>query len=133
MPRTPAQAKSLEAKALAASSKSEGMRMLFDEGYTVLQVKELFEVPYGFAYGVAVRAGATGVTSPRTPKGEALAKAKPAANKAAAKSAIKPKSAAKPASPAAPAAKASKASPASPASPASKRTATRPAARRAAK
>lgn len=48
---------SLEAKALAAPSKSEGMRMLYAEGWTVAQVRGLFDVPYGFAYGVAQRGG----------------------------------------------------------------------------
>lgn len=57
MARTPAQAKALEAKALKAETKSEGMRMLFEAGYEVAEVRTIFEVPYGFAYGVAVRGG----------------------------------------------------------------------------
>lgn len=57
MARTPAQAKSLEAKAQAAASKSEGLRMLLDAGYTVAEARTALNVPYGFAYGVAKRHG----------------------------------------------------------------------------
>lgn len=44
-------------KALAESNKSEGMRLLLRSGMTVTQVKDAFNAPYGFVYGVALRAG----------------------------------------------------------------------------
>lgn len=102
MALTTTQAKSLEAKALASENKSEGMRMLLTEGYTVQDVRDLFEAPYGFVYGVARRAGLIDPT-PREPKAETkpakaakaapakapAAKAKPAAKAAPAKSTSK--------------------------------------------
>lgn len=53
--RTTAQTAALEKKALAAGSKSEGMRMLLDAGYSVIEVRDVFGAPYGFVYGVARR------------------------------------------------------------------------------
>jgi hypothetical protein len=85
MARTPAQAKALEAKALAADSKSDGMRMLLEADYTVKEVRDIFGVPYGFVYGVASRGGFVQAT-PRAPKDEkpkAAPKAKAAAKPAA--------------------------------------------------
>ena len=99
---TPAQTKALESKALAASSKSDGMRSLFEAGYTVLQVRDLFECAYGFAYGVAVRGGFV-TAEPR--------EAKPKAEKAAVKTAPKAKAAVKDAKPAAKVAVAAKPAP----------------------
>lgn len=52
-----AKTNTVEAKALSASSKSEGMRMLFEAGYTVSAVTRVMGAPYGFVYGVAKRAG----------------------------------------------------------------------------
>lgn len=57
MARTSTSRPQVETKALAASTKSEGMRMLYDAGYSVSQVTKVFGCPYGFAYGVALRAG----------------------------------------------------------------------------
>lgn len=85
--RTGAQKAALEKKALANENKSDGMRSLFEAGYDVATVRTLFGVPYGFAYGVATRAGFVEST-PRTPKAKAPAKAK-AAPKAAAKTTAK--------------------------------------------
>lgn len=81
----------LEAKALAAESKSAGMRLLLENNYTVAQVRDLFEVPYGFAYGVARRAKLIQST-PRAAKAPAKAKA---TTKAAAKPAPRTKVAVK--------------------------------------
>jgi hypothetical protein len=72
----------LEAKALAADSKSEGMRLLFDAEYSVTQVKQIFGVGYAFAYGVAKRAGKVETAAARRAPKRA---AKPAAKAAAAK------------------------------------------------
>lgn len=95
MARTPAQAKSLETKALAAESKSEGMRSLFDAGYTAAEIKEVFGAPYGFVYGVGVRHGAI-TSTPRAAKpAKAAAAAKAAPRKAAARPTAKAKTAAK--------------------------------------
>lgn len=47
----------IEKKALAESNKSQGMRMLFDAGYTVTRVQGVFNAPYGYVYGVALRHG----------------------------------------------------------------------------
>lgn len=47
----------VEAQALAASSKSEGMRLLFEAGRTVSEVSKIMNAPYAFVYGVAKRAG----------------------------------------------------------------------------
>lgn len=55
--RTKAQAAKLEAKAIASATKSEGMRTLYEAGYSVAQVSKIFGVGYAFAYGVAKRAG----------------------------------------------------------------------------
>jgi len=89
MARTPAQAQALEKKALASESKSAGMRMLLEAGYSVLEVRGIFDVAYGFVYGVAKRASFITAT-PRTPKAE-VAKTKLAAKPAAkAKTATKP-------------------------------------------
>lgn len=69
---------SIEIKALAAASKSEGMRMLYTAGYKVSRVAEVFNAPYGFCYGVAQRAGVVATAAARRmPK--AVAPAKPAA------------------------------------------------------
>jgi DNA-binding protein HU-beta len=57
MARTSTKAPAIETKALAAASKSEGMRLLYDNGYSVSQVAKVFSVGYAFAYGVAKRAG----------------------------------------------------------------------------
>ena len=78
---TTAQTAALEKKALASENKSAGMRMLLDEGYSVTEVRDIFEAPYGFVYGVAVRNGSV-EAEPR--------EAKPAAKPAAAKPAAKP-------------------------------------------
>lgn len=74
--KTPA----IETQALKAVSKSEGMRMLFEAGYTVTQVKAVFNAPYGFVYGVAQRAGFAETAANRK-----VAKAKPVAAKGVAK------------------------------------------------
>jgi transposase len=74
--------KKLEAKALAADSKSEGMRLLYDADYSVTQVAKVFGVSYGFAYGVASRAGKVETAAARrAPKREkpAAAASKPKA------------------------------------------------------
>lgn len=77
--------KAIERKALAMDSKSDGMRLLYDNGYTVAQVKATFGVPYGFAYGVALRHGviATAANRRQPAKAKATRSARPA--KAAAK------------------------------------------------
>lgn len=54
---TGAAGKALEAKALKADKKSAGMVMLFEKGYDVPEVAAIFDAPYGFPYGVAVRNG----------------------------------------------------------------------------
>jgi hypothetical protein len=88
MARTPAQTAALEKKALASENKSEGMRMLFEAGYDVATVRELFDVPYGFAYGVATRGGFV-TSTPREAKPKAAKAAKPAAKATATKAATK--------------------------------------------
>lgn len=94
MPRntTKATRPSIETKALAAESKSAGMRMLFEAGYSVVQVKEVFNAPYGFVYGVAQRGGfAETAAARKTAKVVKAPKAKAAAPvKAPAKAAAKP-------------------------------------------
>ena len=55
----------IETKALAAESKSAGMRLLFEAGYKVSQVVKVFGVGYGFAYGVAQRGGFAEVAAER--------------------------------------------------------------------
>lgn len=91
----------IEKKALAAETKSEGMRMLFEAGYSVAEVKEIFGVGYGFAYGVASRGGYVTAT-PRTakPKAEKAATRPARPVKAAAKAPAKAKAPARPARPA---------------------------------
>lgn len=86
MPRTTNQKQALENKALAASSKSEGMRMLLEADYTVAEVRTVFDAPYGFVYGVAKRGGFI-TPEPRAAKPEAKAEKRPprAAKPAAAK------------------------------------------------
>lgn len=94
---TPAARKSLEAKALKEESKSAGMRLLFDAGYTAVEVKEVFGAPYGFVYGVGVRNGSIEAT-PREEKAAApKAKAAKSAAKLPAAKAMPAKAAAKPA------------------------------------
>lgn len=65
--KTTATQRKLEAKALAAKSKSEGMRMLFTAGYSVTRVSQVFGVGYPFAYGVAKRAGFAVTAAARRP------------------------------------------------------------------
>lgn len=116
---TGAQAAALEKKALAAETKSAGMRMLLEAGRSVSEVRQIFDAPYGFVYGVAVRAGLVEST-PRAAKPTKAAKA-------AAKPAAKAKAA--PAKPA----RAAKAAAAPVRSKAAQRSADRRAAARAAK
>src|SRR5450759_3876921 len=65
MARTSTKAPAIETKALAAESKSAGMRLLFEAGYKVSQVVKVFCVGYGFAYGVAQRGGFAEVAAER--------------------------------------------------------------------
>jgi hypothetical protein len=89
MARTPAQAASLEKKALGAASKSQGMRDLLEAGYTVLEVQDVFDAPYGFVYGVAVR-GSFVTPTPRADKpATTMAKAAKPAAKVASTTAVK--------------------------------------------
>jgi hypothetical protein len=129
MPLTTTQQAALEKKALATDSKSDGMRFLFEAGYNVAEVRDVFGCAYGFAYGVRARMNTTGVATVRTETVKATPKAKvstaPVAEKrgrgrptnaskaaaapvkASAKAApASPKSPARPASPKAPATKA---------------------------
>lgn len=76
---TGAAKQALEKKALAASTKSEGMRMLFENGYATAEIKELFEAPYGFVYGVGVRGGFITSTPREASNGNGKAKAAPKA------------------------------------------------------
>lgn len=71
--RTPAQSKALEAKALKAESKSAGMRMLYEAGYSVSQVTKVFDVGYPFAYGVALRGGFAQTAAQRRGPGKGVA------------------------------------------------------------
>ena len=83
MARTPAQRKSLETKALASANKSEGMRILFEAGYKVAEVKQVFNAPYGYVYGVAQRGGfAETAASRRAPRKVQAARPAKAAAKA---------------------------------------------------
>lgn len=88
--------------AQASASKSEGMRLLYQNDFTVAEVKEAMGVPYGFAYGVAVR-GNFVTPEARVAKAaiaketRAVAKAKAAAKPAAKAAPAAPKSPAKPA------------------------------------
>ena len=104
MALTGAQKAALEKKALAAGTKSEGMRMLLQADYSVRETADVFGAPYGFAYGVAQRlaggdkpAGATRrVAKAKATKAPArpVAKAKAAAPARAAKKTVaKPKAA----------------------------------------
>jgi hypothetical protein len=95
MARTPAQAKSLETKALANDNKSAGMRSLYEAGYTVAQVKDLFHAPYGYAYGVAQRGGyADTAASRRAPRNGSGPKSSAKATKVVARATTaKPKNA----------------------------------------
>jgi hypothetical protein len=89
MARTSTKAPAIEAKALSASSKSEGMRILYDDGYTVAQVARVFGIGYAFAYGVAKRHGVVDTAAERrVPKAKVPAKA--ATTKAAAAKPIRP-------------------------------------------
>lgn len=65
----------IEKKALAMDNKSEGMRLLFDAGYTVVQVREVFDAPYGYVYGVALRHGVVETAASRRAPAKAKAKA----------------------------------------------------------
>jgi hypothetical protein len=47
----------IERQALTSRSKSDGMRLLLDSGYSVAQIARVMNAPYGFVYGVAKRAG----------------------------------------------------------------------------
>lgn len=91
---TGAQAAALEKKALAAESKSAGMRMLLEAGRSVSEVRQVFDAPYGFVYGVASRAGLIEST-PRAAKPAKAAKAAARPAKAAPKATAKPARAAK--------------------------------------
>lgn len=72
----------IEKKALAESNKSAGMRMLFEDGYTVAQVRKVFNAPYGYVYGVADRAGfADTAASRRNPRKTQAQKTKAVAAK----------------------------------------------------
>lgn len=73
---TTATQRKLEAKALAASSKSEGMRLLYEAGYTVSKVAKVLNVGYAFAYGVAKRAGLQLTAANRRPVKAPITKAK---------------------------------------------------------
>lgn len=86
MARSSAQAKSLESKALANPNKSAGMRTLFEAGYTVAAVRQLFGAPYGYVYGVADRAGfAQTAANRRAPRKAAAATTSRKSAKASAK------------------------------------------------
>lgn len=82
---TPAQAAKLEAKAQAEENKSAGLRMLFEAGYTVAEARTVLDVPYGFAYGVAKRAGVVETAAQRRGDGSATAARKAKAAPAPAK------------------------------------------------
>lgn len=92
---TKASRPAIETKALAEENKSAGMRLLFEADYSVVQVKEVFNAPYGYVYGVAQRAGfvenaaarrSTKATKAKTPVKAAKA---PAKAKAATKAPVK--------------------------------------------
>lgn len=57
MARSTTSVPAIEKKALAEPVKSEGMRILLNDGYTVAETAHVFGSPYGFVYGVASRAG----------------------------------------------------------------------------
>lgn len=75
----------LEAKAIAAASKSAGMRSLYEAGYTVAQVTKVMGVGYPFAYGVAKRGGFADTAASRR-----VIKAKAPARKATTKAKAAP-------------------------------------------
>ena len=62
----------IEARARAAASKSEGMRILFDAGYSVADAARVIGVDYAFAYGVAKRAGQAETAAKRRPTRESV-------------------------------------------------------------
>lgn len=64
----------IERKALAEDNKSAGMRMLFDAGYTVTRVQSVFNAPYGYVYGVALRHGVIATAANRRVSAEPKAK-----------------------------------------------------------
>jgi len=66
---------SIETKALAEENKSAGMRLLFEHGYSVTQVRTVFNAPYGYVYGVAQRAGFAETAAARKTAKAAPAKA----------------------------------------------------------
>jgi hypothetical protein len=74
-PPDPKSSKDLEARALAATCKSEGMRLLFGHGYIVTEVVRVLGVSYGFAYGVAKRAGMLETAAARRAPGRGTARA----------------------------------------------------------
>lgn len=88
--KTPAQKASIEKKALASENKSDGMRQMFDAGYSAKEIAALFGAPYGFVYGVGIRHGAITPTprSEKAPKAEKAAKAPAAKSSATAKAAV---------------------------------------------
>jgi hypothetical protein len=91
MARTTSTRPQIEVKALAAESKSAGMRMLYDAGYSVAATAKVFSAPYGFAYGVALRHGVAETAAKRKGDGSVTrAKAK-----STAKAATKPSTATK--------------------------------------
>ena len=73
----------LEARARAQAVKSDGMRMLLAAGYSVADTARVIGVDYGFAYGVAKRAGHVPASrrgrqeTPREPRSSASAPATP--------------------------------------------------------
>lgn len=72
----------IERKALSMDNKSEGMRLLFDDGYTVVQVRQVFNAPYGYVYGVAQRHGVADSAATRRAPRKATTKAKAPARSA---------------------------------------------------
>jgi hypothetical protein len=67
MARTSTKTPAIESQALKADTKSEGMRILYEGGYTVAQVTKVFGVGYAFAYGVAKRGGFVQTAANRRP------------------------------------------------------------------
>jgi len=86
----------VEAQALAASSKSEGMRLLFEAGRTVSEVSKIMNAPYAFVYGVAKRAGKAETAAKRRLPRVIAAEAKRAATVQKAKVASTAKASTKP-------------------------------------
>lgn len=62
--------KTLQAQARKQESKSAGMRVLLEGGATVSEAADFYDAPYGFAYGVARRAGLV-TSTPRAAKAAA--------------------------------------------------------------